>query len=122
MFIFLMVLAISFMSTDSLTCHQVGAGNLSIADSSTSTDCGVGSLTCVKVVDLTRGTYTKQCQSLNCTLNGVSNAVANCANTSTVTGNMLTCCCYGDGCNSAPHSASYLAILLTALSAIGFIV
>uniref|UniRef100_A0A1I7TSA4 Activin_recp domain-containing protein n=1 Tax=Caenorhabditis tropicalis TaxID=1561998 RepID=A0A1I7TSA4_9PELO len=100
----ILTIAFAVYHASALQCHVVPAGNLSLPDSSPVQECAIGSLTCVKVVDYTRGTYTKQCQTMNCTMNGLTNSVANCQNTSTFGVSIATCCCYGDGCNSAPKT------------------
>ncbi|CAB3399066.1 unnamed protein product [Caenorhabditis bovis] len=105
MFKILATIACVFAVGEALRCHIVSGGNLSIVDNSQPQECGIGSLTCVKIVDLTRGTYSKQCQSVNCTMNGVPNSAANCQNTSTLGLSSMMCCCYGDGCNSAEHTS-----------------
>ncbi|CAD6187018.1 unnamed protein product [Caenorhabditis auriculariae] len=114
-----LVLVLFVGAAGALQCHVVATGNLSVTDSSGLTDCPLGSLTCVKIVDFTRNTYTKQCQSLNCTMNGQTNAVANCQNTSMIGVSSVSCCCYGDGCNMAPDNSLHIiagSIVLAAIS------
>ncbi|CAI2354705.1 unnamed protein product [Caenorhabditis sp. 36 PRJEB53466] len=113
----LLLAVVGVFVVESLKCHVVAAGNLSIADTSTAQDCGLGSLTCVKVVDFTRGTYTKQCQTMNCTMNNIQNSVANCQNTSSFGVSAMTCCCYGDACNSAPQTGFISVVGFAAVSA-----
>uniref|UniRef100_A0A8R1HZI1 UPAR/Ly6 domain-containing protein n=1 Tax=Caenorhabditis japonica TaxID=281687 RepID=A0A8R1HZI1_CAEJA len=100
-------------SVEALKCHVVAAGNLTVPDTSQPQECGLGSMACVKIIDFTRNTYSKQCQNMNCTMNGLPNAVANCQNTSTFGMNGATCCCYGDGCNAAPHFGSLSVVGLS---------
>ncbi|PIC26885.1 hypothetical protein B9Z55_019326 [Caenorhabditis nigoni] len=103
------VLAVAAYSAYALQCHQVTAGNLSIPDTSQRQECVVGSLTCLKIVDYSRGTYSKQCQSMNCT-----NSAAGCTNSTAFGVTGATCCCYGDGCNSAPQTGIITAFGITA--------
>ncbi|EFP08958.1 hypothetical protein CRE_18033 [Caenorhabditis remanei] len=109
-----LTLALAAYTAFALQCHVVPTGNLSIPDTSPNQECAIGSLSCLKVIDYTRGTYTKQCQTMNCTMNGLQNAVANCQNTSAFGVSGATCCCYGDGCNSAPKTGLVTAFGLTA--------
>ncbi|CAL2044997.1 unnamed protein product [Caenorhabditis brenneri] len=99
-----LTLVLAVYTASALQCRIVATGNLSIPDTSPVQECAIGSLSCLKVVDYTRGTYTKQCQTMNCTMNGLANSVANCQNTSAFGVSGATCCCYGDGCNSAPKT------------------
>ncbi|CAO4379589.1 unnamed protein product [Caenorhabditis nigoni] len=108
------VLAVAAYSAYALQCHQVTAGNLSIPDTSQRQECVVGSLTCLKIVDYSRGTYSKQCQSMNCTQGGVQNSAAGCTNSTAFGVTGATCCCYGDGCNSAPQTGIITAFGITA--------
>ncbi|EYC39993.1 hypothetical protein Y032_0633g887 [Ancylostoma ceylanicum] len=101
-----------------LKCHQVATANLSNPPETQATECIAGSLACTKLVDYTTKTFTKQCQQFNCTAGSLMNAPAQCTNTSQLGRESVSCCCYGDGCNSAPTSPMWMAF--TAMAAIVF--
>ncbi|CAI5451329.1 unnamed protein product [Caenorhabditis angaria] len=98
---------------DSLKCHLISYGSLAdtnaITTSTSLQECPIGANSCVKTIDYSRNVFSKQCQIGNCTTStGISQAPANCFNSSNNGAIYSTCCCYGDGCNSAPMSAPAL--------------
>lgn len=102
-----------------LRCHQIASANLSNPPETQATDCIAGSLACTKLVDYTMKTFSKQCQQFNCTSGSLMNAPASCTNTSQLGRDSLSCCCYGDGCNTAPVSSLWLTFSAVAVLAIG---
>ncbi|VDM51660.1 unnamed protein product [Angiostrongylus costaricensis] len=51
-----------------LKCHQVATANLASPPETQPTECIAGSLACVKLIDYTSKTFSKQCQQFNCTV------------------------------------------------------
>jgi len=115
----LLIVVAVFISLDhqvfALNCYQ-GQQNSSIAVSGSAMACPAGALTCVKSVDPSMQVAMRGCQTTNCTLNNMMSATAVCQN-STSYPYQTYCCCYGDGCNSAP-GLSIRSFLLLAFSTI----
>ncbi|XGW03318.1 hypothetical protein V3C99_014928 [Haemonchus contortus] len=105
--------------TSALKCHQIATANLSNPPETQATECIAGSLACTKLVDYSTKTFSKSCQQFNCTAGSLMNAPAQCTNTSQLGRESVSCCCYGDGCNSAPVSSVLLTFTTVAMSAFG---
>ncbi|KAI6190310.1 hypothetical protein M3Y97_00103600 [Aphelenchoides bicaudatus] len=112
-------LCIIFGVANALNCYQ-GIQNASLPISGSATACPTPSLSCLKSYDNATNTVTRSCQTTNCTLGGVVSSTGFCQNTTSYP-YQTYCCCYNDGCNSAPvHSAlmlqfGWMAIPLLAL-------
>ncbi|KAE9413958.1 hypothetical protein Angca_000177 [Angiostrongylus cantonensis] len=102
-----------------LKCHQIATANLSSPPETQPTECIAGSLACLKLIDYTSKTFSKQCHQFNCTAGALMNAPAQCTNTSQFGRETMTCCCYGDGCNSATVNSMWLAIATIILPFVG---
>ncbi|WKY08790.1 hypothetical protein Q1695_001740 [Nippostrongylus brasiliensis] len=102
-----------------LKCHQVATANLSNPPDTQATECIGGSLTCTKLVDYTSKTFSKQCQPLNCSVGSMMNVPAQCINTTQLGRESVSCCCYGDGCNSAPFKSVWLTLGAVIVSVVG---
>ncbi|CAI4225028.1 unnamed protein product [Auanema sp. JU1783] len=94
--------------------NQTNLGNL--------TECYGVAYSCSKTVNYNTGTYAKSCSPSNCTNpNDYSSNTAGCFNNTrspTFSGENVPltsiCCCYGDGCNSAPSPVNLLLSVVVA--------
>ncbi|CAI2354706.1 unnamed protein product [Caenorhabditis sp. 36 PRJEB53466] len=117
-----MLFVIAFVGVaHALKCHLISYGNLSDANAITTStslqDCPIGANSCVKTIDYSRNVFSKQCQIGNCTTaTGVTQAPANCFNSTSNGAVMATCCCYGDGCNASPSLLPLVSSILAVLT------
>jgi len=96
-------IALFFTPTShALNCYQ-GQQNSTLPVVGSAMACPMGSMSCSKSVDPSMNIATRACQVINCTMNGMISSTAVCQN-STSYPYQTFCCCYGDGCNSAPGS------------------
>ncbi|CAK5120303.1 unnamed protein product [Meloidogyne enterolobii] len=102
------LLFVIFDYTSALRCYQ-GVQYLNAPLNLTLMDCPMPNmLTCTKSVDLRSNLITRACSSGNCTINSADSnsqvsVVPICVNNTNTQSTF--CCCYADGCNSAPIPA-----------------
>ncbi|VDM23604.1 unnamed protein product [Toxocara canis] len=76
----------------------------------------LGAYSCTKTLDLSTNLVTRQCSPTNCTQNGVVMTTSICYNTTVGVSYQTNCCCYGDGCNSAPSLTNSMTAIITVIA------
>uniref|UniRef100_A0AC35FRI5 UPAR/Ly6 domain-containing protein n=1 Tax=Panagrolaimus sp. PS1159 TaxID=55785 RepID=A0AC35FRI5_9BILA len=102
-----------------LKCYQ-GSANTSYALTGVATDCyEPNAITCIKQYDSYSKFASRSCSTSNCVLNGQVVKDSVCVNVSAYQQN---CCCYTDGCNSAPPSTvlTFSLAAVISVSALAF--
>jgi len=117
----IVVLLLSVLNgASALSCYQ-GTQNSTAPLNGTATACPVTSYSCVKQLDTTHQMLMLGCQTTNCTdTTGNYTATGVCQN-STAAPYSTYCCCYGDGCNSAPRSDTGVLMVMVALLGISLL-
>ncbi|KAI1723703.1 hypothetical protein DdX_03874 [Ditylenchus destructor] len=108
--IFALITICLFQSSEvhGLSCYQGQTMMGQAVNSSLLTPCTFNAFTCVKQEDFNSRIVQRGCQTNNCTnQQGQYSSAPICTNM-TQPPYLQQCCCYGDGCNSAP---SQMAIL-----------
>uniref|UniRef100_A0A0K0CTK8 Secreted protein n=1 Tax=Angiostrongylus cantonensis TaxID=6313 RepID=A0A0K0CTK8_ANGCA len=90
-----------------LKCHQIATANLSSPPETQPTECIAGSLACLKLIDYTSKTFSKQCHQFNCTVSFLTENLSIYRN---------LCYISKNGCRTRPKTKPYSAI--RAMSAI----